>query len=407
MPRTTVVLLSIDGLRADFYRPDSKIHSPTLCRLAKEGFAADQALPTYPTVTFSVHASIATGCYPDQHGIYGNTRFKTKNGEFRDWILEASEIKVPTIWDYCRDIGKKAALLRWPITVGAKADIVVPEIFLPNGEHGDEDWRLTVENSTPDFPEMIRNKMGAPIPHSHEDYDAWTTEAVCHLLQQRSHDLIMAHLAALDHAQHETGCYSLETRDSLLRVDSLVERIVRFVDPSETVLLIFGDHGFTNFNKRVNINTLFTKRGWITLENDGKTIRDWKVLAHINCGQAAIYCKDEALISDVLYEVRKNAGSAYEVLDRDFLNSLHAFPGALCCIDALDGYSMGENLLGELVTSIESEVRGEHGHGHSPDHPNTYAGLIALPQNQAIKSNKNSVHLRELASHCKTLLSAG
>lgn len=65
-----VVMLSVDGFRWDY--PD-KVETPNLDRIAKIGIKAKSLRPCFPSKTFPNHYSMATGLYPDHHGIVGNS----------------------------------------------------------------------------------------------------------------------------------------------------------------------------------------------------------------------------------------------------------------------------------------------------------------------------------------------
>lgn len=65
-----LVLISIDGFRWDYL---DQYPTPALNALAERGVRADALIPVFPTLTFPNHYSIATGLYPQNHGIVANT----------------------------------------------------------------------------------------------------------------------------------------------------------------------------------------------------------------------------------------------------------------------------------------------------------------------------------------------
>jgi len=67
-----VVLVSFDGFRWDY--PDM-YNTPHFDKMAQEGVKAESLIPSFPTKTFPNHYSIATGLYPDHHGLINNTFF--------------------------------------------------------------------------------------------------------------------------------------------------------------------------------------------------------------------------------------------------------------------------------------------------------------------------------------------
>src|SRR2546423_5299581 len=65
----TVILVSLDGFRYDYlnlYRPSN------LNSLATSGVRARWMIPSFPSKTFPNHYTIATGLYPQNHGIVEN-----------------------------------------------------------------------------------------------------------------------------------------------------------------------------------------------------------------------------------------------------------------------------------------------------------------------------------------------
>lgn len=66
---TYTIVVSCDGFRWDF---SIMYDTPTMDMLAKKGIQSDMQ-PTYPASTFPNHYAIATGLYPDHHGLVNNT----------------------------------------------------------------------------------------------------------------------------------------------------------------------------------------------------------------------------------------------------------------------------------------------------------------------------------------------
>ena len=68
--RPYVILVSLDGFRWDY----GKLYmTPNLDELARTGVKAEALIPSFPTKTFPNHYTIATGLYPDHHGIVNNS----------------------------------------------------------------------------------------------------------------------------------------------------------------------------------------------------------------------------------------------------------------------------------------------------------------------------------------------
>ncbi len=70
--KPTVVLISLDGFRSDYIE---NYNPPHLKALAKRGVRARWMTPSYPTKTFPNHYTVATGLYPQNHGIVANNMY--------------------------------------------------------------------------------------------------------------------------------------------------------------------------------------------------------------------------------------------------------------------------------------------------------------------------------------------
>src|ERR1043165_653636 len=68
--KPTVILISIDGFRYDYF---GKTPSPNLDSLINRGVRARYMQPSFPSKTFPNHYTIVTGLYPAHHGIIANT----------------------------------------------------------------------------------------------------------------------------------------------------------------------------------------------------------------------------------------------------------------------------------------------------------------------------------------------
>ncbi len=74
-----VVMLSMDGFRWDYAR---RVPTPNLDRIAGSGVVAESLKPSFPTKTFPNHYSMATGLYPDHHGIVLNSFYDEPSGRY-------------------------------------------------------------------------------------------------------------------------------------------------------------------------------------------------------------------------------------------------------------------------------------------------------------------------------------
>src|SRR5690606_7707250 len=117
----SVLLVSVDGLHPDRINPAD---APNLARLAGEGVRARWMTPSYPSLTFPNHYTIATGLRPDRHGIVHNSMHDAELGTFRlsdrDAVGASGWWGGEPIWVGAENAGLRTATMFWP---GSEAEV--------------------------------------------------------------------------------------------------------------------------------------------------------------------------------------------------------------------------------------------------------------------------------------------
>ena len=118
--RPYVVLVSFDGFRPDYL---DRFPTPSFDRLAEAGAHA-ALIPAFPSLTFPAHYSIATGLYPEHHGIVANRFYDPeRDAEFdyrdRDAVEDGSWWGGEPIWVTAESQGMVTAALFFPGTEAA------------------------------------------------------------------------------------------------------------------------------------------------------------------------------------------------------------------------------------------------------------------------------------------------
>lgn len=117
-----VILVSFDGFRWDY----SELYdTPHMDDMAREGVKANRMIPSFPTKTFPNHYTLATGLYPDHHGIINNSFYAANlNGIYRirdrDMVTDPDAYFGEPIWVTAEEQGVKSASYFW---VGSEAPI--------------------------------------------------------------------------------------------------------------------------------------------------------------------------------------------------------------------------------------------------------------------------------------------
>lgn len=121
-PGPSVLLVSIDGFRADYLDGDV---APNLARVAETGVRAEALIPSFPTKTFPNHYTIVTGLRPDHHGLVANNMWDPDMqagyglGD-REAVGNADWYGGEPIWVTAERRGMVTAPLFWP---GSEAPI--------------------------------------------------------------------------------------------------------------------------------------------------------------------------------------------------------------------------------------------------------------------------------------------
>ncbi len=146
-PPPVVLLVSIDGFRADYLDSDL---TPNLNTLASRGVRAEALIPSFPTKTFPNHYTMVTGLRPDHHGLVANNMWDPETESSyslgdREAIQNPAWYGGTPVWVTAEQAGLATAPLFWP---GSEAPIhgVHPRHWLPyDGDMTHEariDWVL-------------------------------------------------------------------------------------------------------------------------------------------------------------------------------------------------------------------------------------------------------------------------
>jgi len=233
----TVILLSWDGVRPDQL---DRNDLPALARVRREGARAQKLIPPFPSSTFSGHATLATGTYPDRHGIVANRFFDPARraagepDEF-DYDNHADWFEAEPLWVAAERQGIRSAVFFW---VGSETDW--------RGQ-GASLRKAPFNSRTPE-----RTKVDQIL--------AWLD-----LPQDRRPQLILSYWRGSDHAGHRYGPRSGEVARALRQQDAQLAHLLAGLDarnawPS-TTLLIVSDHGMIEVSEAIDARSILERAG--------------------------------------------------------------------------------------------------------------------------------------------------
>ena len=260
---SSIVLIVVDGLRPDAVTPGVM---PRLHALGQRGMVFGAHHSVFPTVTRVNAASMATGAYPDTHGLLGNAiysarTFPTKgiNTGKHDELeamarVEGRLLTAPTLGTVLEKAGKRlvvfsagssgsAWLLSHPLANGA---VVNPELIRPAALEA-----AVRAASGPSPAEAVPNNAR----------NKWIVDAFLTLgASSLAADVTAFWFADPDASAHATGLGSPATIQSLKYVDAEIGRIEDALRARGTLartnILVASDHGFSTQTETLRLAEL-------------------------------------------------------------------------------------------------------------------------------------------------------
>lgn len=398
-----LVVISVDGLRPD-YVTAADAHGakvPHLRKFLREGTYAQGVTGVIPTVTYPSHTTLVTGVWPAKHGILANQTFDPLQKNREGWYWYAEDIRVPTLWDAAAASGRTTASIQWPVTVGAKINWNIPELWRAGTA---EDAKLLRVVSTPGLLAEGKAAIGEyrggidATPESDEvrgKYAVW-------ILDNKHPGLLTVHLIALDHIEHEAQAFSPKAMAVLERLDAVIGKIweaAERVAPGRAFVTVVSDHGFVNYGQQLNLFPAFEKAKLFSLDDKGK-ISDWRAMPWETGGSAAIVLKDPkngltvATVRSLLAKLAADPANGIDrVLDGDELHSKGGYPNASFFVGLKPGWRTGTSLTGPVVTSVKAGGT----HGGLPDLPDLRAAFFLVGPGVPAGKNLGLIDMRDIA----------
>uniref|UniRef100_A0AAZ3QEY7 SMB domain-containing protein n=1 Tax=Oncorhynchus tshawytscha TaxID=74940 RepID=A0AAZ3QEY7_ONCTS len=219
--RPPLIMVSVDGFRASYMKRGSTV-IPNIEKLRACGTHAPYMRPVYPTKTFPNLYTLATGLYPESHGIVGNSmhdpvfdaNFNLRGREklnHRWWGGQP-------IWITAVKQGVKAGTFFWPVSIPLERRVLtmLQWLHLPDGE------RPYVYAMHSEQPDTFGHKLG---PMSTEV--SWRLEIIGQLMdglkQMKLHRCVNIIMVG-DHGMEEAHCDRTEFLSSYMpsTVDDII-----------------------------------------------------------------------------------------------------------------------------------------------------------------------------------------
>ncbi len=364
MVEPSVVVLSWDGVRHDY--PD-RVALPNLARLAREGVRAGRLIPVYPSNTFPGHVSLATGTYPDVHGIVDNVFLDRQRGPYR-YSADADWIEAEPLWIAAERQGVPVATYFW---VGTESD-----------------WRGQGTRFR-----VAPFESGRPEAEKVDQILAWLS-----LPEADRPRLIMSYWAGADGDGHDHGPDSRAVATQLQRQDEQLGRLLAGMDElalwDRTTLIVVSDHGMTDVRRYLDV---------------AGVLEDAGVAARVIGGAVAnVYLNDPSDLDAALAALAALAPVRAVPGDRLPGEWRLSHPGRtgdiVVVTDPPYTLSRPRGLAGYLGRLYFAFGGGFGSHGYAPDHPDMAGVFLAMGRGVPTDLVVPEVHQVDLAPTVARLL---
>lgn len=354
----TTLIISLDGFRADFLQRGL---TPRLNTLVKEGISPPYMNPSFPSVTFPNHFTLATGLYPEAHGVVGNSFWDPELQEeffytHTDISMQPKWWNGEPFWVSAEKAGIRTAVHMWP---GSEAhlggDIKLSFLDQYNGK------------------EKLSNK----VARIFEFLDRPGLEDPEAKREDTRPQLIAAYVPNVDADGHRFGPNSTEIRSTIADADKMLDDIFLGLEARNLThivnIIIVSDHGMatTDVSRMIQMEDLVDLSkvdhvdGWPLVGLRPKDLADLDGMYQSIADKASTNPNFDVYLRDV------NMPERYHFTQNDRIAPLWIVPKTGWAIVKKEEFDI------ELAKAenLSYDPRGLHGYDH--EHPLMRAIFIA------------------------------
>ncbi len=345
-----VVLVSFDGFRYDYvehYNP------PNFKFFIARGSRTEALIPSFPSKTFPNHYTIVTGLYPGNHGLVDNTFYDRDRDVF--YRMNNAELVTDSyfyggvpLWELAKRNQIKSASFFWPGSE-MKAEARRPDYYRTYDDNYSNDSRVDQVIDWLMLPDAER-------PH-----------------------FITLYFSLVDHAGHNFGPLSTQTREAVLKVDSLLGKLMKGIESTRLPVnvLLVSDHGMYELTVSEE-NSIFI---------DELVNRNDPSVKLTNGGtQAHLYVSDNNKIDSMFAILKKQEGSYTVIKKTEFPSRWHYQHDRVgdLIMQVRPGFYIREGSRERFLKSAKIGSKAG-GHGYDPDATTDVNGIF-YAQGPNIKS---------------------
>lgn len=374
-----LIVLSVDSLFDEDMELLKKL--PNFKKILDEGsYAAGGMRSVYPSFTYPAHASIITGAWPEDHGIYHNEK-PAVGDPAPDWFWYHKDLKVETLLDAAHRNGYTTACVGWPC-MGAdpNVDWLVAEIWPENDRVDPRPILRTACSPNMLEPGGVLERHWHKLRKTTQPFmDHMMVGCSCDIIRRYQPDVMFIHLAHLDHTRHANGVHGPAVDQAIIANDDWLGRLMEATMDAgvyeQTNFAVISDHGHLAVERMFQPNVLLARAGLITLDEAGN-IADWQAYCNSTSLSCQVMMKDpgdkavRARLEELLYEMRQNPEYGVEsVFTKEEAQREHHLQGCFeYVLEGARGTSFGPGCTGpEVVSPDNSDYKfSVSSHGHLP-----------------------------------------
>ncbi|XP_040210832.1 ectonucleotide pyrophosphatase/phosphodiesterase family member 2 isoform X6 [Rana temporaria] len=222
--RPPLIIFSVDGFRASYMKEGAKV-MPNIYKLRTCGTHAPYMRPVYPTKTYPNLYTLATGLYPESHGIVGNSMYDPVFDS--NFSLRSREKFNPRwwggqpLWITAEKQGLKAATFFWPVTIPYQRRVltVLQWLHLPENERP---YVYALYSEQPDQTGHKYGPFSTELTNQLKEIDVIVGMLMDGLKQMKLHRCVNIIFVG-DHGMEEATCERTEFLNSYLNnVDDFI-----------------------------------------------------------------------------------------------------------------------------------------------------------------------------------------
>ena len=346
---------------------------PTFAPILEKASIVKSVETVYPSMTYTAHASIVSGTYPEKHGVITNEVFTPLVSQ-APWYELRSQNKAQILPELAKENGYTTFVNSWPTLVGANVDYLVQRagIHYPKEEQESEIRKNSNDVLTQEMWDYCAEAWTLPNYYSTDKFSALASKYVINRYQP---DLTLMHMTLPDHYRHSYGVLSEKLVDAYKYLDDMLAIVVDELKAQglyeQTTFVFCSDHGQVDIDMSVNANKLLIENGLLTVDEEGK-MTDWKAYIQSSAVSAHVYLKDptdEALANEVYRLLDANRELLYieHIFTREQVKKTYRLDGDFSFVlESKEGSSFGFNIMADYQNPIMNEdyrvSRGTHGH---------------------------------------------